>query len=1133
MGTTSSTAPLPSRYHYDINCIHSTAQRKGRVEYICRRSLDFIESSMISISNMSGDETLPDALSTEDASPSTSLQPLDAAQHPVGKRTKKGLRRLSSNSSIGKQRRRPSGFRRLSSTASTSTTAKRGRVVRVESDHAPHRLVNPLTEYPEGRVTGAGDFIPLLDLWYGLPDTYTIHYLSRLLGLVVPDAVDPQSDSIASNEMNDMAVRHVPRLGQWASMILGPNSRRDDEELLSRVDPTYTALLAPHTTQLRPLSSTHQQKIAAQVMDSIGHLQQLARTTGCYPEDCHTCRATGSSWTVTSYFSPGAVVADIAYRMGWWSPSGRQQQRPSLVLRLERLRDGGIEYLIPVAAAVKEEWSELPPLVHPVHDQTGSQPAEYTTTRMVKATIVSNRSEKPRVSQLGASDCVVAEKPTRAVDSTITRSPDQLLPSNKVSEGLFVYLVALALEHARACGVAYALVHVPDHMVGFFQTYFRMTLRKYDASNHNSGVRTLVCDLQKCSYRYAFLLFRERKGDVTIFSRCSLSIEGPKDDYSVPKKAIESSTDSRERWLVRLPSQQDVASALEASKVPTATMTAANQDRSKRAVPVRASVFFSGATGATRNVAIHFRAKLLSPGGHVECRYLSGTKEGPLIKTPEFETELPTLDVLKSFELPTEVSPVWQPQMQSEEGSEILLELVTKQKQLEALENGLLPGVKSLLAKVIQERAEYEGKEESEKREKERQILAENEKMLQRRKEQDLVFLKQMEQDMDAVCEICTDGEVTPDNQILFCEACNVAVHQVCYGIETVPEGDYYCLPCRRLGRNKTSGASKGDRLRLAGAPLPISCELCPLKQGAFVQTDVKPKEGDNNFFGKWIHVLCAKWQGLSFVNSRKTDLIEDVTELKVHFRQHKLACCLCRGERGAVNNCRIEGCDLWMHVTCARAVGTCEVIHGEDAKGGVGTNSWTLKCPEHSKIKPENVPKGSTSVEKLILFAKAFPPEPKPPPLEVTPMPFNTVGGEERDQLLQNEKYEQALLFELTTKKLFGFRCEVCDICEEDGRNLNRCSSCAAVTCVTCLFAVELENGNFKCASCRFVDQKKKAKEDFETPQCIVCKQKNGLLREGFANPVSRKSFWHHNQNHFQRSLFGKPIWVHTLCAL
>jgi hypothetical protein len=36
-----------------------------------------------------------------------------------------------------------------------------------------------------------------------------------------------------------------------------------------------------------------------------------------------------------------------------------------------------------------------------------------------------------------------------------------------------------------------------------------------------------------------------------------------------------------------------------------------------------------------------------------------------------------------------------------------------------------------------------------------------------------------------------------PTNQIVYCERCDVAVHQACYGIAAVPEGDWLCDPCR------------------------------------------------------------------------------------------------------------------------------------------------------------------------------------------------------------------------------------------------------------------------------------------------------------------------------------------------
>ena len=38
------------------------------------------------------------------------------------------------------------------------------------------------------------------------------------------------------------------------------------------------------------------------------------------------------------------------------------------------------------------------------------------------------------------------------------------------------------------------------------------------------------------------------------------------------------------------------------------------------------------------------------------------------------------------------------------------------------------------------------------------------------------------------VCACCLDGESTDDNEIVFCDNCDVAVHQLCYGISSVPE---------------------------------------------------------------------------------------------------------------------------------------------------------------------------------------------------------------------------------------------------------------------------------------------------------------------------------------------------------
>ena len=152
----------------------------------------------------------------------------------------------------------------------------------------------------------------------------------------------------------------------------------------------------------------------------------------------------------------------------------------------------------------------------------------------------------------------------------------------------------------------------------------------------------------------------------------------------------------------------------------------------------------------------------------------------------------------------------------------------------------------TILAKVVEERIEYEKPEAVHRRAEEKRLLQENEKLVARRKEMDLAWQQQLEQDMDAVCSICNDGEVTPDNQILFCDACNVAVHQMCYGIEEVPEGDYYCISCRHFKRESMSQII-ARKMKLANGtagppaqiimppPPPVSCQLCPRKQGAYI----------------------------------------------------------------------------------------------------------------------------------------------------------------------------------------------------------------------------------------------------------------------------------------------------------
>lgn len=54
----------------------------------------------------------------------------------------------------------------------------------------------------------------------------------------------------------------------------------------------------------------------------------------------------------------------------------------------------------------------------------------------------------------------------------------------------------------------------------------------------------------------------------------------------------------------------------------------------------------------------------------------------------------------------------------------------------------------------------------------------------------------QEEEEEEEVCVICSKPESKPPNEILFCDGCDMAVHQKCYGVAKIPKGDWLCKDC-------------------------------------------------------------------------------------------------------------------------------------------------------------------------------------------------------------------------------------------------------------------------------------------------------------------------------------------------
>lgn len=145
-------------------------------------------------------------------------------------------------------------------------------------------------------------------------------------------------------------------------------------------------------------------------------------------------------------------------------------------------------------------------------------------------------------------------------------------------------------------------------------------------------------------------------------------------------------------------------------------------------------------------------------------------------------------------------------------------------------------------------------------------------------------------EEQDSKCAICDDGDCENTNAIVFCDGCDLAVHQECYGVPFIPEGQWLCRKCQLIGR---------------GTP---TCIFCPNTDGAFKQTNAS----------RWSHLLCAIWiPEVSLGNNTFMEPVMDVE--KVPKQRWKLNCYICRQKMGACIQCGNKNCFVAFHVTCAR----------------------------------------------------------------------------------------------------------------------------------------------------------------------------------------------------------------------
>ena len=150
------------------------------------------------------------------------------------------------------------------------------------------------------------------------------------------------------------------------------------------------------------------------------------------------------------------------------------------------------------------------------------------------------------------------------------------------------------------------------------------------------------------------------------------------------------------------------------------------------------------------------------------------------------------------------------------------------------------------------------------------------------------------------VCSVCFSPDSRDDNLIVFCDGCNLPVHQQCQGLEEVPEGDFFCDRCAaKLPPDSTA----------------FPCVLCGLHLPAGAMKQVE----EGRRAGEWVHISCMVFYpdvGWSDVVARRG--VQGVDEVDPELLGHR--CDACKATQGAMLRCDAPQCGAWMHVPCALA---------------------------------------------------------------------------------------------------------------------------------------------------------------------------------------------------------------------
>eukprot|EP01041_Mallomonas_annulata_P002758 gene2759-5436_t len=183
----------------------------------------------------------------------------------------------------------------------------------------------------------------------------------------------------------------------------------------------------------------------------------------------------------------------------------------------------------------------------------------------------------------------------------------------------------------------------------------------------------------------------------------------------------------------------------------------------------------------------------------------------------------------------------------------------------------------------------------------------------------------------DAPCAVCCIPDSDDSNPIVFCDGpCGLCVHQDCYGLECIPDGDFYCEGCEERRQHCHNGATEVDMT------MATVCVLCQQADGMMKRSTCR----------QWVHPICVSYTAELTVDRRmRANNLQDLDR-----ERSELCCNECGGTGGAVVQCHNDSCLEGVHPYCAQRSGWKIVIREVwDDSRRKDRQRCEIYCPVHS----------------------------------------------------------------------------------------------------------------------------------------------------------------------------------------